>query len=86
MEVHETSLFISFLPLLFMSFFIAISAYLLAKDKGRNVVKWTILGAIPIINWACIWYFIGATNLRLERKIDDVIARLDAQRHYDGSR
>lgn len=84
MEAHETNLFISFLPLLFMSVFIAISAFLLAKDKGRNVVKWTILGAIPIINWACIWYFIGATNLRLERKIDDVIARLDAQRHHGG--
>lgn len=83
MEHDGPNIFISFLPLIFLSVLIAISANLLAKDKGRNVMAWTVLGAIPVLNWAFIWYFIGATNLRLERKIDEVIARLAAS---DGRR
>jgi hypothetical protein len=59
-----------------MSVFIAIGAFFLAKEKDRNVVKWTILGAIPIVNFVCIWFFVGATNLRLERKLDDILAEL----------
>ena len=52
---------------------LSINAYLLAKDKGRNVVLWTILGFIPIINSCVIFYFIGATNLRFEKKLDDLL-------------
>jgi len=61
---------------MFMSLFIAVGAYLLAKEKGRNTLKWTILGAIPLVNIICIWFFVGATNLRLERKLDQVLAEL----------
>jgi hypothetical protein len=68
----------SFLPLLLMSVVIAVSSHLLARDKGRNILKWTVLGAIPLLNIFCIWFFVGAANLRLERKIDDLIARLEA--------
>jgi hypothetical protein len=60
-----------------MSLFTAIGSYLLAKDKGRNKLKWTILGAIPLINFACIWFFVGATNLRVERKIDQILIELN---------
>ena len=63
------------LPLLLMSVVIAVSANLLAQEKGRNVAKWTILGAIPIVNIFCIWFFVGAANLRLERKIDELLSR-----------
>lgn len=70
----------SFLPLIFMSVLTVIPAHFLAKEKGRNVTKWTILALIPIVNFACIWFFIGAANLKLERKVDDLIARLDAVR------
>jgi O-antigen/teichoic acid export membrane protein len=66
------------LPIILMSLFIAVSANLLAKEKGRNVIKWTILGAIPIVNFVCIWFFVGAANLKLERKLDELAARLDA--------
>jgi O-antigen/teichoic acid export membrane protein len=78
MENSSPNLFISFLPLILMSLSIAVAAYLLAKEKGRKVWKWTILGAIPFVNFACLWFFIGAANLKFERKIDDLIARLDA--------
>jgi len=70
---NEPSILVSFLPLILMSLFIAIGSFLLAKEKGRNVLKWTILGAIPLVNFACVWFFVGATNLRLERKLDQIL-------------
>ena len=73
-DSSAASLF-SLLPLLLMSVVIAISAYLLAHEKGRNVTKWTVLGAIPIVNIFCIWFFVGAANLRLERKVDELLSR-----------
>jgi hypothetical protein len=53
-------------------------SYKLAREKGRNVVLWTVLGAIPILNVICVWFFIGAANLRLEVKIDELNRRLGA--------
>jgi|CXWL01.1.fsa_nt_gi hypothetical protein len=50
-----------------------IIGHLLAKEKGRNVVLWTILGCIPGINVFAIWFFIGASNLKLEKKLDELI-------------
>lgn len=67
---------LSLLPLLIISLLITLVSYLLAKEKGRNVFLWTLLGAIPFVNLACIWFFVGAANIRLERKLDDLIERL----------
>lgn len=53
-----------------------IIGYLLAKEKGRNKFLWTILGIIPIIGWFAMSYFIGASNLNLEKKIDRIIELL----------
>ena len=52
---------------------VAILANLLAKEKGRNITRWTVLGAIPLVNWFCLWFFVGAANLRVERKIDELL-------------
>lgn len=79
MDHTSASLLISFLPLILMSLLMAIAANLLAREKGRNVTKWTILALIPIVNFACIWFFIGATNLHTERKLDEILKRLDQQ-------
>ena len=64
---------LSLLPLLIMSLVFGFVANMLAKEKGRNVVKWTILGFIPIVNYFCIFFFVGAANLRLEDKIDQLL-------------
>ena len=53
---------------------IGIVAHMLAKEKGRNVTLWTILGLIPVVNMFCIWFFVGAANLRLEKKIDQLLS------------
>lgn len=76
MEQSGGSLLISFIPLLILSVIFAVVAHFLAKDKGRNVGLWTVLGAIPLVNWLCIWYFVGASNLRIEKKIDDLTQML----------
>lgn len=63
------------IPFLFLDVEIAIVARRLAKEKGRNVMLWTVLGAIPIVNYVCICFFIGAANFRLARKIDGLLNR-----------
>lgn len=77
MDNTSASLLISFLPLILMSLLMAIAANLLAREKGRNITKWTILALIPVVNFACIWFFIGAANLHTERKLDEILKRLD---------
>jgi uncharacterized membrane protein YciS (DUF1049 family) len=77
MENNAPSMLAAFLPLILMSLLMAISAYLLAKEKGRNVALWTLLALVPVVNFACIWFFIGASNLKLERKIDDLIRQMN---------
>lgn len=79
MDNTSASLLISFLPLILMSLLMAIAANVLAREKGRNITKWTILALIPVVNFACIWFFIGAANLHTERKLDEILKRLDKQ-------
>jgi hypothetical protein len=74
MEPNPYSGLLTFLPITLMSVFIAVTANLLAREKGRRVVVWTILGSIPIINFICLSYFIGAANLRLEAKLDRLLS------------
>ena len=66
--------FMQFIPLIIISFVLGFVARALAKDKGRNVLSWTVLGFLPIVNFMCSWYFVGASNLRLERKIDALLS------------
>lgn len=36
--------------------------------------SWAVLGAVPFVNFICVVFFIGAANLRLERKIDKLLS------------
>jgi hypothetical protein len=65
-----------FIPLLLVSVTCGVVAHLLAKEKGRHVLAWTILGLIPIVNIFCLSYFVGAANRRLEEKIDKLLSTL----------
>lgn len=58
---------------LVLSVALAVVANLLAREKGRNVTLWTILALVPVVNFWCIAFFVGAANLRLERKIDQLL-------------
>jgi hypothetical protein len=55
---------------------VGVVAFLLARDKGRNVVLWTVLGICPVVNLFALWFFVGAANLNLEKKIDQLLERL----------
>lgn len=72
-EVVTPSPLLSLLPLVVMGVIFAIPAYMLAKEKGRNPWKWAILSLIPVVNWFCIWYFVGTPSTRLENKIDALL-------------
>ena len=64
----------SFIPLLLLSMIFGFVGRYLAKDKGRPVVKWMIISFIPVINYFCMIFLIGCSNLRLERKLDELLA------------
>jgi len=66
-----------FMPMLLMSIGMAIPAGLLAKNKGRSVVLWVVLHLIPVVNFFCMPYLIGVSNLRFEKKLDSIMAKLD---------
>ena len=55
-------LIVQIAPLALITVVFGTTAYLLAKQKGRNVAVWTILGCLPIINVLAMTYFIGATK------------------------
>ena len=74
MEFHPNSL-LAVLPFLFFSIPTAIIANLLARDKGRNVAVWTVVALVPGIGLFALWYFVGAANLRVERKLDEFLKR-----------
>lgn len=75
MESAQPLGFINLILLVVMSLPFAVIANLLAKQKGRGVALWTILGLLPVINIFCMWYFVGASNLRLEKKIDELLSK-----------
>ena len=60
------------LPII-ISLLYGVIIHFLAKEKGRKVTLWTILGFIPIVNMFLIPFFVGAANLRLEEKIDQLL-------------
>jgi hypothetical protein len=68
--------FVSLVPLMFLSCGIAYLAYRLAKEKGRHIGLWTVLGLIPIVNFCCMFYFAGASNLKVEAKLDEVLRHI----------
>jgi hypothetical protein len=76
MQQSATEVLISFVPLLLMSIMFGFVARALAKEKGRSIALWTILGFIPAVNMVCMPFFIGAANLRIEKKIDELMARI----------
>jgi hypothetical protein len=78
MENSPLSALFSLLPIVLMSLPVGITAHVLAKEKGRSVVLWTVLGLLPIINVFCFGFFVGSANLRLEGKVDQLIEQLNS--------
>ena len=75
----QPNLFFTLLPLIVLIVPTAIIGYVLAKEKGRNVAMWTLLGCIPFISMFCVWYFIGAANENYEKKLNAILQKLEEQ-------
>lgn len=65
----------SFVPYVLISIVLGFMSRSLAKEKGRNIALWTVLGFIPFVNFFSWGYFIGAANIRLENKVDQLLAK-----------
>ena len=76
MEQRGDAGFIGFVPIILTTIVFGLMMHFLAKDKGRNVVLWTILGLIPFLNFFVVWFLIGLSNLRFEKKLDELLSRL----------
>ena len=75
MEHGTESTLLSLLPLVLMTLPIGFISRMLAKEKGRNLTTWTVLGFFPIVNYFAMIFFLGAANLKLERKLDELLAK-----------
>ncbi|TFB08819.1 hypothetical protein E3V08_02470 [Candidatus Atribacteria bacterium MT.SAG.1] len=65
-----------FLPTIIISIPIMFICRSLAKEKGKNVTLWTILGLIPGINFYSLLYLFGTSSTILEGKIDTILAQM----------
>lgn len=77
--MNITEIALNLLPVVMITIVSGVTAHKLAKEKGRNVILWTILGSLPVLSFLFIWYFVGAANLRLERKVDQLVQSLEKQ-------
>lgn len=73
---NQPSILLQFVPMLVLSIGLGFQSLFLAKNKGRNVALWAIAGFLPFVNIFCIWYLVGSSNLRHERKLDEILSRL----------
>ena len=71
----QPSIIATLMPFFFMCIGFSVVAYKLANEKGHNPWLWAILALIPIVNFWCMPYFIGASNSRLEAKIDALLKK-----------
>ncbi|MFC2151692.1 hypothetical protein ACFLSE_04120 [Bacteroidota bacterium] len=67
----------SFLPLFLFAIPTIIFSFILAKEKGKNILLWTLLAFIPVFNFLFLLYLVGATNKILEEKVDSLIKILN---------
>lgn len=68
-----------FLPLIITSIPIMFICHSLAKEKGKDVALWTILGIIPGINIYSLFYLIGVPSNILKEKTDKILHILENQ-------
>lgn len=66
-----------FFPILMFSLPALIVMVLLAHNKGRNVLLWGAIGIIPFFSYIFLFYIVGASNLRTEKKIDRILEILE---------
>ena len=65
---HPTML----IPYIILTVFIIFIINRLAKEKGLNVILWTILACIPFLNFIILPYIIGTPSRIQEKRINEI--------------
>jgi hypothetical protein len=73
--------FQQFLPLALISILLMFICRSIAKEKGKDITLWTILGLIPAVNFYSLLYLLGAPSKILEGKMDRILNLLQNQQH-----
>jgi hypothetical protein len=81
MENQATAGYAAFIPLIIMMIPLIFICRQLAKDKGKNALKYTILASIPIVNYYALIYLVGAPNSMVEEKLDRLLAIIENSKH-----
>jgi uncharacterized protein (DUF983 family) len=72
---NQPGLLEALFPFIILGIGFAVVAFKLATEKGRNPWLWAVLSLIPVVNLWCMTYFVGATNLKLDAKIDELLGK-----------
>lgn len=67
---------LQFLPIVLLIIPTAIVVNRLAMEKGKNVVLWTLLACIPLVNIVSVFYIVGTSNKQQDEKLDRIIELL----------
>jgi hypothetical protein len=68
---------LSLLPLIIIMIPMIFVIRKLAKEKGKDVILWTVLACIPIVNFIVLPYIVGTPSKILENKMDIIIETLN---------
>ena len=75
---------VGLIPLSIMIIPFVLICHRLAKEKGKNVTLWTVLGIIPLVNFYAMVYLVGSVNTILEEKLDRVLLLLEVDKKVEG--
>ena len=75
---------VGLIPLSIMIIPFVLICHMLAKEKGKNVTLWTVLGIIPLVNFYAMVYLVGSVNTILEEKLDRVLLLLEVDKKVEG--
>mgnify|MGYP003979418163 CR=1 FL=1 len=73
MYTQQDSTLLSFLPMIILLLYTGITNYYVAKDKGRNVPAWTIVGLIPVVGFLSFVALCSLSCLITRRKLDEIL-------------
>jgi hypothetical protein len=71
------------LPLIIISIPIMFISRSIAREKGKDVTLWTIIGLVSVINFYSLFYLFGASSTTLERKIDKILVQMKMMQQHN---
>jgi hypothetical protein len=74
---NHSNAFVSLLPMFIIMIPMIFIIRALAREKGKDVILFTILACIPILNFITLPYIVGTPSKILEDKIDKILETLE---------